>query len=421
MSALRICGGRLVDPAHGIDAQRDVFVAQGRIAAVGRAPPGFNARRTLDAAGLVVMPGIVDLAARTREPKATIATETAAAVAGGVTTLCYPPDASQVIDSPAVVELIHQRAASAARARVLCIGALTRGLDGEQLADMYALRSVGCVGVGNATAPIASTEVLRRALEYAATCGLTVFLQSEDHWLARNGRAHDGPTATRLGIAGIPETAETVALARDLLLIEQTGVRAHFCRLSTARGARMVAEARKRGLPVTADVAIHNLHLVDEDIGDYDAMCHVRPPLRSRRDRQGLRAAVASAAVAAICSDHQPRDLDGKSAPFAVTAPGISGLDTLLPLTLALVHEGRLDLARALAALTIEPARILGLDCGHLAVGAPADLCLFDPDAAWVLDADTMASAGKNSPFLGRTLRGRVTYTLVAGRVVHEA
>ncbi|MGE0383963.1 MAG: dihydroorotase [Gammaproteobacteria bacterium] len=418
MSAIHIRGGRVIDPANGVDAIRDVYVAGGRIAAVGRKPAGFRPARTIDARGRVVVPGLVDLSARTREPKASIGSETAAAAAGGITTLCTAPDTRPIIDTPAVAELIHQRAAAANLARVVCLGALTRNLAGEQITDMHALKSIGCVGVSNALAPVTNTDVLRRALEYAATCDLTVFLSPEDHWLGRSGRMHEGAVSTRLGIPAIPETAETVALARDLLLVEATGARVHFCRLSTARGVRMLSDARRRGLPVSADVAIHNLHLTDADVGEFDPMCHVRPPLRTRRDRDALRAGVARGGVAAICSDHQPRDLDGKSAPFAQTAPGISGLDTLLPLTLALVDAGVFDLPAAIAALTIEPARILGLPVGHLSAGAPADVAIFDPKRRWTLTEEGMRSAGKNSPFIGRDLRGRVTHTLFEGRVV---
>lgn len=422
---IRIRGGRLIDPANGVDAVRDLFIANGRVAAVGRAPAGFTARREIDARGLIVCPGLVDLAARAREPgaehKATIASESAAAAASGVTTFCCPPDTTPVIDTPAVVELVHRRAEAAGRARVVCLGALTRGLRGEALAEMDALKRAGCVGVSNALSPIADTAVLRRALEYAATCGLRVFLHPEDFWLTREGRMHEGVTATRLGIPAAAETAETVALARDLLLIEQTGARAHFCRLSSARGVRMVAEARRRGLSVTADVAVHQLHLVDEDVGDYDVMCHLRPPLRGRRDRRALRAGVARGVIDAVCSDHQPHDWDAKAAPFSVTAPGMSALETLLPLTLALVEAGALALPAAIAALTAAPARILGLEVGRLDPGRPADVCIFDPHATWTLTEDTMVSAGKNSPFLGRPLRGRVRNTLLAGRVVHES
>lgn len=418
-----IAGGRLIDPANGIDRVRDLYLAQGRVVAIGKAPQGFTAQRVIDAAGQWVLPGLVDLAARLREPgfehKATVASEARAAVAGGITTLCCPPDTDPVIDNPAVAELIHQRAGQAGGARVLTLGALTQGLKGERPAEFGALQAMGCPAVSNAQRPLADTEVLRRALEYAATCAVTVFLHPEDAWLSR-GQVHEGPVGSRLGLSGIPETAETVALARDLLLVEQTGVRAHICRLSSARGAAMVAEAKARGLPVSADVAIHQLHLSDADVGYFDAAAHVRPPLRSPLDRHGLRRALAEGVVDCLCSDHQPHDRDAKTGPFGATEPGISSLETLLPLTLALVEAGLLKRSQAVAALTCAPAAVLGIDAGHLGVGARADLCLVDPDRRWVLEAGSLHSRGKNTPFLGQELKGRITATLVGGRQVFK-
>jgi dihydroorotase len=284
---------------------------------------------------------------------------------------------------------------------------------------MFHLKAIGCVGVSNAMSPIGDTEVLRRAFEYAATAGLTVFLHAEDPWLGR-GCLHEGPVATRLGLPGIPETAETVALSRDLLLIEQTGVRAHFCRLSSARAVALVRAAQDAGLPITADVAAHQLHLTDIDVGYYDSFCHVRPPLRSLRDREGLREGVRAGVIGAICSDHQPHERDAKTAPFEATEPGISALETLLPLTLALVGDAVLTLPEAIAALSFRPARILGIEAGSLAPGTPADVCVFDPRADWTLTEEALMSAGKNTPFLGWHLRGKVTHTFVSGRLVFE-
>jgi dihydroorotase len=422
---IRIRGGRIVDPANRFDAVADLYIDGGRIVAVGRRPRGFATEEVLDARGLIVCPGLVDLSARLREPgythKATIASELKAAVAGGVTTLCCPPDTLPIIDTTAVVELIHQRAATTGLARVVCLGALTRDLKGEMLAGMNGLKSVGCVGVSNALAPVVNSEVMRRALEYAHTCGLTVFIHAEDPWLAGSGHVHEGAVSTRLGLPGIPETAETVALSRDLLLVEQSGARAHFCRLSCARSARLVAEAAGRGLPVTADVAIHQLFLTDADLGRFDSFCHVRPPLRGRADRDGLRRALRKGVISAICSDHQPHDPDAKRTPFDATEPGISALETWLPLTLRLVDEGLLDLNAALATVTANPAAILGVDAGTLGVGASADVCIFDPDETWRLDEKSMVSAGRNTPFLDQTFRGRVRFTLHAGRVVYSA
>lgn len=418
-------GGRVIDHSNHIDAITDVFVEDGRVGGVGRLPKGFKADRTLAARGLVVCPGFVELSARLGEPgythKGTIASETRAAAAGGVTTLCVPPDTLPVIDTPAVVELIHQRATASGRARVLCYGALTRELKSEQLAGMSGLKQVGCVGVSNARAPIPSTEVMRRAMEYAATVGMTVFLHAEDPWLAGQGHVHEGAYSTRLGLPAVPETAETVAVARELLLVEQTGVRAHFCRLSCARSVAMIAQARRRRLPVSADVSIQHLHLVDEDVGSFNSQCHVRPPLRGRRDREGLRKGVKKGVITAICSDHQPHDQDAKRLPFDATEPGVSALEIWLPLTLRLVDEGVVDLPEAIAAMTSGPAEVLGIEAGTLTEGAAADVCVFDPAERWQLSEQTMLSHGRNTPFLGETFKGRVRYTLYNGRIVHEA
>ncbi|HEY9147776.1 MAG TPA: dihydroorotase, partial [Gammaproteobacteria bacterium] len=407
-----IRGGRIIDPANQIDRVADLYLDQGRIVAIGTAPQGFDEDEVIDAAGQIVCPGIVDLQARLREPgqkhKGSIASETAAAAAAGVTTLCCPPDTQPVIDTPAVAEQIRRRAAAAGLANVLPIGALTQGLEGEQLAAMQALSSAGCVVMGNARRAIHSTLIQRRALEYAATLGLTVFISAEDPWLGADGCAHEGAVSTRLGLPGIPECAEVIALGRDLMLVEQTGIRAHFGQLSSARSVAMIAEARAKGLPVSADVSAHQLFLTEMDISDYNSLCHVRPPLRTQRDRDGLRQALGSGVISAICSDHQPHDRDAKLAPFAVTEPGISALETLLPLTLRLVDEGVIGLSEAIARLTWQPAEILGVEAGRLSIGSPADICIFDPQQQWSVSEESLVSAGKNTPFLGWELRGRV-------------
>ena len=374
--------------------------------------------------GSAVGPGTRPAPARRREPgreyKATIESEARAAVAAGITTLCCPPDTNPVIDTPAMAQMIQHRAWRFGLAFIHPLGALTQGLEGKRLADMEALDDAGCVGFTNALRPVTDTQVMRRAMEYCASFDLTVFLHSEDPWLRGRGCMHEGEVCARLGLPGIPEAAETAGVARDLALIEHTGVRAHFCGLSSARAVAMVAEAQRRGLPVSADVTAHHLHLTEHDIGYFNTQCHVLPPLRSARDRDALREALRNGAIGAICSDHQPHEPDAKLAPFAESEPGVSGLETLLPLTLRLVDEKLLDLAAALALLTAGPAAIIGVDAGQLGVGATADVCIFDPEARWVLSADAMVSRGRNSPFLGRELRGRVTHTLVGGKVVFE-
>lgn len=418
-----IRGGRIIDPANHLDAISDLYIRDGRIAAIGEAPTGFTADCEIDANGKWVLPGLVDLQARLREPgqkhKGTIASETAAAAASGITTLCCPPDTSPVIDNPAVAAQIAHRAEASGKARVLPIGALTQGLEGEHLASMQALHTAGCQVMGNAHRPITSTLVQRRALEYAATLGLTVFINAEDPWLVADGCIHDGQVSTRLGLAGIPECAEIIALSRDLILIEQTGVRAHFGQLSSARAIALIADAKARGLNVTADVSAHQLYLTDLDIGDFNSLCHVRPPLRSQRDRDGLRQALAEGVINAVCSDHQPHDRDAKLAPFAATEPGISALETLLPLTLRLVEEGVMDLYNAISRITCEPAQILGIEAGRLTPGNSADICIVEPDHHWEVSEETLISNGKNTPFLGWEMKGRVSHTLLEGKQVY--
>lgn len=421
---IRIHNGRVIDPAHKVDAIQDVWIADGRIAAVGKAPDAFKADRSIDASGLVVCPGFIDLCAHLREPglehKATIASETAAAASAGITTLVCPPDTDPVIDTPAVANLIQQRAQAAGMARVLTLGALTQGLSGTQISEMGALKAAGCVGVTNARHFITNSLIQRRAMEYAATHDLLVFLHAEDPWLSNNGCVHEGQMGSRLGLPGIPEAAETVAVARDLALVQQTGVRAHFCRLSSARAMRMVARAQHDGLPVSADVSAHQLHLTEIDVGDFNSQCHVLPPLRTARDRDALRAALAKGTLQAVCSDHQPHEADAKLAPFAATEPGISALETLLPLGLRLVEDGVLSLNDIIARLTHQPANLLGLDLGTLKPGGAADLCLFDPELRWEVLPEEMQSRGRNTPFAGWQFKGRAMVTIFNGKIVYE-
>ncbi len=419
---IHIRGGRVIDPTQDIDAPLDLYIAEGRILALGTRPEGFAADLDIDAGGQIVCPGFIDLSARLGEPgfehKATIASESLAAVAGGITTVCQPPDTSPVIDTPAVVQLIQDKAKAAGSLRVLPVGALTRGLKGLDLSEMSALGLAGCRAVSNAYAPVANPLVLRRALEYAASHDLLVIVRPEDEYLADEGCVHEGPVATRLGLRGIPYAAETVAVAQVLALIEHTGVHVHFAQLSSARAMRSLARAQEKGFPVTADVAAHQLHLTEEAIEGFDAHYHLRPPLRSPDDREALRDAVQGGIIAAICSDHQPHEPDAKLDAFPATEPGMAALQTLLPLVLKLVEEGALTLPRAIASLTAEPARVLGLDTGTLRPSAPADVCVFDPAAEWTIGGDTWLSAGRNTPFWGQTVRGRVSHTLIGGRRV---
>ncbi len=421
---ISITGGRLVDPANGVDDLLDLHISDGKVLAIGDRPPGFEPETIIDASEQVVCPGLIDLAVHLREPgyeyKATIASETRAAAKSGITTLVCAPDTDPVIDTPAVWELVRRRAKISARARVLAVGALTQKLKGEQLSEIAALKAAGCVAMGNGRRPLASTLVARRALEYAATFGMTVFLSPEDHHLKAGGCAHEGAVATRLGLPGIPSAAECVAVARDLALAQHTGARVHFRTLSTGSSVDMIRNALAGQLPITADVAAHQLHLTEMDVDGFDARCHVSPPLRTLADRDALRRAVADGTIGVICSDHQPHEADAKEAPFPETAPGISGLETLLPLVLKLVEDGTLDLPAAIARVTSGPAAVIDLPLGQLGEGAIADVCVFDPELPWTLNTRTMTSAGKNTPFDGWEFRGRVTHTLFNGRIVHR-
>jgi dihydroorotase len=422
MTRIQIAGGRLIDPASGIDAILDLFIADGRVAAIGQAPDGFQPDIVIDASGRVVCPGFVDLRAHLREPggehKGTIASESRAALRAGITTLCCPPDTRPAVDTPAVASMIRRLARAAGGARVVPLGALTRGLEGEMLSEMAALKDAGCVGVSNGFRPVRDHGVLLRAMEYAATFDMPVFVNPQDHALAGDGRVHQGAVGSRLGIPGIPAAAETVTVAAILAMVDELGVRVHFSLLSTARAAQMIARAQHDGLPVTADVSAHHLHLTENDVLDFDAMCHVQPPLRTLRDREGLRQWLARGAITAICSDHQPHEPDAKLRPFTETEPGISALETLLPLTLRLVDEGVISMSDLVARLSWYPARILGIPAGRLNVGQPADVCVFDPEHHWVLTREAIGSRGLNTPFLGWEMKGNVTHTLLSGRLV---
>ena len=423
---LHIKNGRLIDPANNVDTIADLFIADGKVAAIGQAPQGFQAGRTTDAAGLVVAPGLVDLSARLREPgfeyKATLESEMQAAVQGGVTTLVCPPDTDPVLDEPGLVEMLKHRARNQRKAHVHPLGALTMGLKGRALTEMAELTEAGCIGFAQAENPVEDTTVLLRALQYANTFGYTVWLRPQDAHIGLGGVAHAGPLASRLGLSGVPVMSETIALHTIFELVRATGARVHLCRISSAAGLELVRAAKKEGLPVTCDAGVHHLHLTDADIGFFDPNARLSPPLRSQRDRDAIRAAVLDGTIDAVCSDHTPVDDDEKLLPFAEASPGATGLELLLSLMLKFSqeHGGDAALARSLARITCDAARTAGLAAGTLSVGASADVVLFDPDTRWLVAGANLASQGKHTPFLGYELTGQVKATIVAGDVAWE-
>jgi dihydroorotase len=422
---IHLRGGRVIDPASGFDQIADVCIAAGRVLSIGQAPADFNAQRVIDVSGLVVAPGLVDLAARLREPglehKATLESEMRAATVGGVTALACPPDTDPPLDEPGLVEMLKFRARNLPGPRVYPVGALTLGLAGATITEMSELTEAGCVAFSQADAAITDTQVLMRAMQYAATFDYPVWLRPQDPHLARNGVAHEGALAGALGLVGIPVVAETLAIATILQLMRVTGARVHLCRLSSAAGVELVRAAKAEGLPLSCDVAAHHLHLTDAGLARFDAQLHLMPPLRSESDRQALRAGVLDGTIDAVCSDHAPLDDDTKEVPFAESESGATGLELLLPLTLAWAAELKVSLPAALAAVTCRPSQVLGLTLGQLHDGAPADVCVFDPDAVWVVTRNALVSQGRNSPFLGQTMRGRVRYTIIDGHLDFEA
>lgn len=421
---LRIQNGRLIDPSQGLDKVTDLFVENHKIVAIGEAPEDFDDAQIVDASGQWVLPGLVDLAVSLREPgftqKGSIATEGRAAVSGGVTTLISPPDTRPIVDTPAVAALIQDKADEAGMANVFPLGALTQGLEGVQLSNMVALTDAGCIALSNGRHGIANTKVLSRALEYAATHDLLVVFHPDEKSLSDGGCAHEGMISTMHGLSGIPDTAETVALMRDLLLVEKTGVRAHFARLSCAKSVEMIADAKAAGLDVTADVAVHNLLLNDSVLSQFDGRYHVLPPLRSENDRLTLIEGIKRGVITAICSDHQPHEKMAKIAPFAATEPGMANVEILLPLALQLMDEGDFDLTTLLSCLTSGPANCFGLEAGSLAVGSFADFVLFDSTARWTWSYEGRRTKGHNSPYFGEEFIGRVMSTYVSGQQVYQ-
>jgi dihydroorotase len=422
---IHIKNGHLIDPKNNIDAKNDVYIAAGKIVGIGRAPTGFVANQTIDAKNLIVAPGFVDLSARLREPgsehKATLTSELQAAATGGVTSLACPPDTNPVLDEPGLVEMLKHRAKQLNLAHVYPLGALTRKLEGKLLTEMCELTEAGCVGFSQADTTITDTQVLWRAFEYAATFGYTIFLRAEDYYLGKDGVAHDGEIASRLGLKGIPAAAEGLAIASILRIAHETKTKVHLCRLSTAEGVDLVRQAKKQGIQVSADVSAQHCHLTEHDIGFFNSHAHLKPPLRSSRDKNALCQGLKDGSIDAICSDHTPVDDDAKLLPFAEAEAGATGLELLLPLALKWATDNKANLFDAVAKITSQPASILGIAGGHLSINADADIAIFNPQHDWKIEASQLISQGKNTPFLGLTFAGKVKYTLLHGQITYQS
>lgn len=426
-----IQGGRVIDPATQTDKVADVAIAEGLILAIGSIPTSFAPDHTVQAQGCVVVPGLVDLSVRLREPgyehEGMLASEMAAAVAGGVTSVVCPPDTDPVLDEPGLVEMLRFRAERLHQARVFPLGALTRNLRGEVLTEMLELTEAGCVAFSQAEVPLANTQVLQRALQYASTFGYAVWLRPQEMHLGK-GVAASGPLATRMGLSGIPVAAETIALHTIFELVRATGARVHLCRLSSAAGVALVRQAKADGLNVTCDVSINSLHLTDVDIGYFDSRMRLNPPLRQQRDRDALRLGLADGTIDALVSDHTPVGEDEKALPFAESEPGATGLELLLSLACKWSQDSGVPLHRAIEVLTSRPAAVLGSALGPLApsagrllVGGAADVCVFDPAVAWMVEPSALRSQGRHTPFSGYELPARVRATVVGGHLAYQA
>jgi len=414
-------GVRLLDPASGRDSLGSLLVVSGRIAAVDPAEPPSDAA-VVEGEGLALCPGLIDLRVGLREPgeehKESLATLSSRAVAGGITTLVALPDTLQPLDQPALVEFVSRRAASFGCVTVLPMGAATKGCAGKELAEMGLLREAGAVAFSDGRRPIADARTMRLALAYAASFGSMVVQHPEEPSLVSGAVATEGPLASSLGLPSAPAAAEAILVARDIRLAELTGGHVHFGPVSTGEALDLIRSAKAKGLRVTCDTAPPYFDLNETAIGEWRTYARLSPPLRAEEDRLAVLASLADGTIDAIGSDHQPQDTDAKRLPFALSEPGGVGVETLLAVTLTLVHNGQLPLLDAIALLTSRPAALLGLDAGRLAVGAPADLCLFDPDRAWQIRAEELLGPSRNTPHDGRAVQGRVVGTWKAGHRV---
>jgi dihydroorotase len=424
---MKLClrGGRVIDPRRGLDAEADVLLADG---VVSRVAPGIAAGlgpdvRIVDARGRWVVPGLIDLHTHLREPgqeyKEDIATGTRAAAAGGFTAVCPMPNTTPVNDTRAVTELMLDRARRVGVVRVYPVGAITKGLAGEALAEMAELKEAGCVAVSDDGRPVMNAELMRRAMEYARTFGLTVVQHCEDLTLSAGGAMNEGPVATRAGIRAQPTSAESAMVARDLELCALTGARYHVAHVSCADSLRLIAAAKQRGLPVSCEVTPHHLSLTDEACAHYDTNAKCNPPLRGSADVAALRAALADGTIDAVATDHAPHSPVEKEVEFEEAAFGMIGLETAVPLVLELVRAGLLAPSAFVTRLSAAPAALFGLPGGTLAEGGPADVTVIDPEAAWTVEPAALRSRSRNTPFAGSALRGRAVMTIVGGAIVY--
>ncbi len=425
MSSTLLANATLLDPVTGRESRGAVLVRGGRIAdiAEGTAPGAPAETAVIDCRGRVLTPGLIDMRAFVGEPGAehreTLASASAAAAAGGVTTLVCMPDTNPVIDGPAIVDFVLRRARDTACVHVLPAAAITKGLAGKEMTEFGLLKEAGAVAFTDGLHAVANAQVMRRALTYARDFDALLMQHVEDADLVAEGVMNEGELASRLGLMGIPREAETVMLERDIRLVRLTGARYHAAMISTADSVEIVRRAKQDGLPVTCGVSVNNLVLNENDIGHYRTFCRLSPPLREEADRHAMVRALDEGVIDVVVSDHNPQDVETKRLPFAEAADGALGIETLLGASLRLVHTGDLALNKLIAALTVNPARILGREAGRLAVGAPADLVLIDPDLPYVLDKRRLKSRSKNSPFDEARLQGAAVLTLVDGRIVH--
>ncbi len=421
---IKISNGRVIDPKNNMDQITDIYIQDEKITSIHQSPDDFTPDKTIDASNQFVLPGLIDICARMREPgqqhKATIHSESKAAVVGGVTTVCCPPDTNPIIDTPAVAELIHQRAQAANYCKVLPIAAATNNLDGQTLSEMDALKNIGCVAVSNAYIPFHNAEILRRTMEYAHTTDMPLILFCEDQNLRKQGTAHEGKISLMLGLPSIPTIAETTAISQAILLAEYTGHRIHISHLSSAKSVELIKEAKLKQLPITADVSIHNLFLTENDLSGYNSACHLRPPLRTEEDKLALIEGIKQDVIDCISSDHQPHDDDAKSAPFSLTEPGASSIEHFLPLLMSLMEQYSFDITTLLKTVTINPAKFLNIESGHLSTNNTADIVIYDPNNNSTINPNNMISAGKNTAFDNFSLPGQVVKTLVNGNIVFE-